>query len=75
MTIYPLCCSSSAQTYMKHKTTHASHGSQIYPAAVILRVSRVSLDSVERINWNEQKDAPKEKINTEIVFTDLKSPP
>ena len=39
------------------------------------RVSRVSLDSVERINWNEEKDAPKEKINTEIVFTDLRSPP
>ena len=37
--------------------------------------SCVSLDSVERINWNEEKDAPKEKINTEIVFTDLKSPP
>ena len=38
-------------------------------------VSRVSLDSVERKNWNEENDAPKEKINTEIVFTDLKSPP
>ena len=41
----------------------------------VLCLSRVSLDSVERINWNEEKDAPKEKINTEIVFTDLKSPP
>ena len=38
-------------------------------------VSRVSLDSVERIHWNEEKDAPQEKINTEMVFTDLESPP
>ena len=37
--------------------------------------ARVSLDSVEGINWNEEKETPKEKINTEIVFTDLKSPP
>ena len=38
-------------------------------------VSRVSPDSVERIHWNEEKDAPKEKINREIYFPDLKSPP
>ena len=40
-----------------------------------MRLPRVSLDYVERINWNEEKDAPKEKINPEIVFTDLKTPP
>ena len=48
--------------------THATRLDQV-------PLSRVSLDSVERINWNEENDAAKEKINAEIVFTDLKSPP
>ena len=48
----------------------SAHALQTHP-----RRSRVSLDSVERINENEEKNAPKEKINTESVFTDLKPPP